>query len=138
MSGDIRFTGSRAASSFATDRKANQDDSSDDEDDEAEKMVERPPMHRSTGGRSETPLLKDERGRQSSETPLESARPTFVARRSTFRSRSPDYNARSATKKKYIYAAFFLGVSLVSFVVQTETATMVSQKLGWEKPYCML
>lgn len=123
VSGDIRFTGSQAGENF-------------DSDEEIE--MERPPLHRPTGGLSETPLLKDERGRPSYESPAGSARPAFVSRRSTFRSRSPDFDAQSATKKKYIYAAFFLGLSLVSFVVQTETATWVSQRLGWKKPYCML
>ena len=98
----------------------------------------RPPMHRPTGGRSEVPLLKDERGRPQYESPDGSARPAFAARRSTFRSRSPDFDAKSATRKKYIYASFFLGVSLVSFVVQTETAAYIQKKLHWEKAYCML
>ena len=40
--------------------------------------------------------------------------------------------------KKYSYAAFFLGLSLVSFVVQTETAGYVKRELGWDKAYCML
>ena len=142
VSGDVRFTSSRIGVSFGSARPPLQDDGgtseSDEDDDEEKEMVERPPLHRPTGGRSETPLLKDERGRSSQETPSGSARPTFVARRSTFRSRSPDYEAQSATKKKYIYAALFLGLSLVSFVIQTETATYVSQELGWKKSYCML
>lgn len=141
VSGDVRFTGSRVGSTFGSaKRPAGGDSEDDDEDDEEEeeKMQERPAMHRPTGGRSETPLLKEERGRQSQESPLGSARPAFVSRRSTFRSRSPDFEAQSETKKKYIYAAFFLGLSLVTFVIQTETAAYVSQELGWNKSYCML
>ena len=99
---------------------------------------ERPPMHRPTGGLSGMPLLKDERGRPSYESPAGSARPAFAARRSTFRSRSPDFDAKSATRKKYLYAGFFLLVSLVSFVVQTETASYIQIELGWNKAYCML
>lgn len=54
------------------------------------------------------------------------------------RSRSPDTQAKLATRKKYTYAAFFLGLSLVSFVVQTETAVYIQHELEWDKAYCML
>jgi drug/metabolite transporter (DMT)-like permease len=63
--------------------------------------------------------------------------PTF-SRRSTMRSRSPDTQAKLAAKRKYIYAAIFLVVSLVSFCIQTELAAYVQQELGWNKAYCML
>ena len=106
--------------------------------DEEDDMVERPPLHRPTDGRSQLPLLKDERGRPSYDSPHGSARPPFVARRSTFRSRSPDYDAHAATRRKYTYAAFFLLLSLVSFVIQTETAVYIQRDLGWNKAYCML
>ncbi|MCJ1446392.1 MAG: hypothetical protein MMC23_006897 [Stictis urceolatum] len=111
---------------------------SDFDSDHEEDMPERPPMHRPTDGRSEVPLLKDERGRTSYDSPNGSARPAFAARRATFRSRSPDFEAQSATKTKYTYAAFFLGLSLVSFVIQTETAVYIQHGLGWNKAYCML
>lgn len=88
----------------------------------------RPPLHRPTDGRSHQPLL-DERGR--------SERPVF-SRSSTMRSRSPDTQAKLATKKKYTYAAFFLVLSLISFVIQTETAVYIQHELGWNKAYCML
>jgi hypothetical protein len=111
----------------------------EEEEDDEEDMTERPAYHRPMDGKSNTPLLKDERGRPSSyDSSIGSTRPPFHARRSTFRSRSPDMEAENATKKKYTYAAFFLGLSLVSFVVQTETAVYIQQKLGWNKPYCML
>ncbi|KAI4211090.1 MAG: hypothetical protein LQ351_006098 [Letrouitia transgressa] len=103
-----------------------------------EDMETRPPFHRPTDGRSQIPLLKEERGRPSYDTPNGSARPPFVARRSTFRSRSPDLEGAAATKKKYIYAGFFLVLSLVAFVVQSETAVYISKKLGWKKPYAMM
>ncbi|KAF3023571.1 hypothetical protein E8E14_011146 [Neopestalotiopsis sp. 37M] len=98
--------------------------------------------------RSGQPLLSqgdDERGRarynhSRTPSPLPSAhpqRPTF-SRRSTMRSRSPDTQAKMAAKKKYVYAAIFLVVSLVSFCIQTELAAYVQQELGWNKAYCML
>lgn len=46
--------------------------------------------------------------------------------------------ASSAVKKKYTYAAFFLLLSLVSFVIQTETAVYIQKELGWNKAYAML
>lgn len=74
-------------------------------------------------------------------SPLQDApaphRPAF-SRRSTMRSRSPDTQAKLAAKKKYVYAAIFLVVSLVSFVIQTELASYVQKELGWNKAYCML
>ncbi|MCJ1474422.1 hypothetical protein MMC13_003080, partial [Lambiella insularis] len=100
---------------------------------EDDTMGERPPFHRPTDGRSQQPLLKEERGRPSYDPPNGSARPTFSARRSTFRSRSPDFEAQTATSRKYTYAAFFLGLSLVSFVIQTETASYIQNELGWNK-----
>lgn len=98
----------------------------------------RPSLHRPTDGRSQVPLLKDERGRTSFAEPNGSARPAFAARRSTFRSRSPDMEGSAATKRKYIYSAFFLVLSLIAFVIQTETAEYIQNKLGWKKPYAML
>ena len=99
---------------------------------------ERPPLHRPTDGRSQVPLLKEERGRPSYDSPNGSARPMFVARRSTFRSRSPEFDTQTETRRKYTYAAFFLALSLVSFVIQTETAVYIQHELGWNKAYCML
>lgn len=109
-------------------------------DHEAEEgtMDTRPPLHRPTEGRSGVPLLKDERGRTGLAEPNGSITPGFAARRSTFRSQSPDMEASTATKRKYMYAAFFLGLSLVAFVIQTETAEYIQNELGWKKPYAML
>lgn len=70
-------------------------------------------------------------------------------RSSNFRSRSPGAGgldsdpetqaaAKAAARRKYLYAAFFLVVSLVSFSVQTELAAYVQTHLGWNKAYCML
>jgi hypothetical protein len=99
----------------------------------------RPPLHRPTDGRSHQPLLRgqdEERGRTGYSGSPE--RPPMFSRRSTMRSRSPDTQAKLATKKKYTYAAFFLGLSLISFTVQTETAVYIQHELGWNKAYCML
>lgn len=115
---------------------------SDFEDDLGRMGDRRPPLHRPTDGRSQQPLLQNgdsDRGRSGSlSSPDISGRPPLFTRRSTLRSRSPDTQARLATKKKYTYAAFFLMVSLVSFVVQTETAVYIQSELGWNKAYCML
>jgi hypothetical protein len=102
----------------------------------------RPPLHRPTDGRSGQPLLyrpDDERGRTGyNQQPETESRSPIFSRRSTMRSRSPDTQARLATRKKYMYAALFLVVSLIGFTVQTETAVYIQHKLGWNKAYCML
>ncbi|KAI4114495.1 MAG: hypothetical protein LQ345_004727 [Seirophora villosa] len=110
----------------------------DHEEEEEATMDTRPPFHWPSDGRSQVPLLKDEPGRSTFSEP--NGRPTFTTRRSTFRNRSPDMeaSAAAATKKKYIYASFFLALSLVAFVVQTETAKYIQNQLGWKKPYAML
>ena len=109
-----------------------------DSDEEATMGETKPPLHRPMDGPSQTPLLKDERGRPSYDGPNGSARPAFTTKRSTFQSRSPDMEDSSATKKKYLYAAFFLALSLVSFTVQTETAVYIQHELKWNKAYAML
>ncbi len=111
---------------------------SDQDSEEAEEdMGDRPPMHRPTDGRSHLPLLKEEPGRPSYDGDV-NIRPGVTTRRSTFRSKSPDSAGASATRKKYTYAAFFLLLSLISFVIQTETAVYIQHELKWKKAYCML
>lgn len=110
---------------------------------DSEEMEDRrPALHRPADGRSHQPLLhKDddiERGRTGYASPDFQERPPLFSRRSTMRSRSPDTQAKLATKKKYTYAAFFLGLSLISFVIQTETAVYIQHELKWNKAYCML
>lgn len=109
---------------------------------DASNMSNRPPLHRPTSG---LPLLNDKvhhsRGRSDEHNShsVGSRRPPFTSRRDTFRSRSPKLqNPQEHTRKKYIYATFFLLVSLVSFVVQTETAVYIQHELKWNKAYCML
>ncbi|KAF8247838.1 hypothetical protein K440DRAFT_550267 [Wilcoxina mikolae CBS 423.85] len=93
-------------------------------------------------GRSSQPLLDDsdlQRGR--SETSYEGTGEVEARarRRHEMRSRSPSGAAIGlATRQKYIIAAVSLVLSLVSFVVQTETAVYIQSELGWKKPYLML
>ena len=67
-------------------------------------------------------------------------RPTYLSRTSTMRSQSPGRveKAMRETRRTYKWAAFFLVLSLVSFVVQTETAVYIQHELGWSKAYAML
>ncbi|EOD45563.1 hypothetical protein GTA08_BOTSDO01503 [Neofusicoccum parvum] len=60
------------------------------------------------------------------------------SRRRTFHERDPDLEAKTATRKRYTYAAAFLVLSLISFAVQTETAVYIQHHLGWNKAYTML
>ena len=115
----------------------NGDDSGEGEEDD---MAGRPPMHRPSDGRSQQPLLYKDEGVPPYHSSLESPRPLLSARRSTFRSITPadQDNAMSQTRRKYTYAGFFLLLSLVSFVIQTETAVHIQQDLGWKKAYSML
>ena len=116
-----------------------QRDEKDEYDSDGGSMLGRPPMQRPTGGLSQTnvPLLKDGRGRIHSNRETEPKR--HLADRNTFRSRSPILQkTEDQTRKKYVYASFFLMVSLVSFVVQTETAVYIQHELHWNKAYCML
>ncbi|MCJ1469715.1 hypothetical protein MMC07_008356 [Pseudocyphellaria aurata] len=128
------------ANSHAADPTRNwpSDSGPDPELDGEEDMPGRPALHRPEEGNSQVPLLKDERGRVSYDFPSGNSRPALVVRRSTFRSDGPDLESASTTRKKYIYAALFLGVSLVAFTVQTETAVYIQRDLGWNKAYCML
>lgn len=146
---------SRAASSFdlrarrssqskpREDSPYDDDDSGEEDASETDEMGERRPTYnRHKDGRSGQPLLyksDDERGRaRESPPPTTPSRLTF-SRRSTMRSRSPaDAQALLETKRKYTYAGFFLVLSLISFVIQTETAVYIQHELGWDKAYCML
>jgi hypothetical protein len=116
-----------------------EDAADSDYEEEEGGMDARTPAHRApVDGKSHVPLLKDERGSLSYDSPNGSARPAFAVRKATFRSRSPDMEGSSAVRKKYTYAAFFLLLSLVSFVIQTETAVYIQHELHWNKAYCML
>jgi hypothetical protein len=126
----------------ATASRRDEEDFSAFDEEEDEMGDRRPPLNRPTDGQSHQPLLHkddEERGRTGYDASFDAPeRPPLFSRRSTMRSRSPDTQAKLATRKKYTYAAFFLGLSLVSFVVQTETAVYIQHELGWNKAYCML
>ncbi|KAF2102665.1 hypothetical protein NA57DRAFT_31985 [Rhizodiscina lignyota] len=94
----------------------------------------RPPLHRHHDGRSQQPLLTGKPPAYDDRDDL----PAVSPRRSTFHERDPDVLAARATRQRYIYASFFLVLSLVSFVVQTETAVYIANELKWRKSYCML
>ncbi|CDM28657.1 hypothetical protein DTO013E5_911 [Penicillium roqueforti] len=106
-------------------------------------VVNRPPLHRPTDGRSQQPLLKDDRPRSRPRSSFgnydtEGQPMLHESRRPTIRSKSPERDAALATRKKYMVASGFLVLSLISFVVQTETASYIQNELHWKKPYCML
>ncbi|KAJ5188348.1 Drug/metabolite transporter [Penicillium cf. griseofulvum] len=107
-----------------------------------EMVVNRSPLHPPTDGRSQQPLLDDHHRRSRSSLgnrDAEEGRPMLhETRRPTIRSRSPEHDATQATRKKYMVASGFLLLSLISFVVQTETASYIQNELHWKKPYCML
>ncbi|EXJ96030.1 hypothetical protein A1O1_01156 [Capronia coronata CBS 617.96] len=112
-------------------------DPSDDE------MAVKPSMHRPSGPQAHLPLLGEDksliRGRPQSPRLAGSSRSPFASRRSTFRSRSPTYaQPEDVVRRKYIYASFFLVLSLITFVVQTETAVYIQHELKWDKAYCMM
>ncbi|KAH0436539.1 hypothetical protein CcaCcLH18_04345 [Colletotrichum camelliae] len=122
-----------------------------DDDDAMSDTHRRPPLLRNHDSRSGQPLLKpksddddhlndDRHGystRSRGGSPLLTPnRPTF-SRGSTLRAHSPS-TAKANARKKYIYAAFFLVLSLFSFVIQTELSAYIQQELGWNKAYCML
>lgn len=114
---------------------------SQDSDDDM--VVNRPPMYRPTDGRSQQPLLKDDRHGRLSQSGVghgdaENRPMLHHSRRPTVRSIAPEDDAAQATRKKYMIAAGFLLLSLASFVVQTETAVYIQHELHWDKPYCML
>ncbi|KAI1003737.1 hypothetical protein K3495_g4468 [Podosphaera aphanis] len=101
-----------------------------------------PSIRRLAEGKSYQPLLDkdndEERGRSRSISSVTSQTRSIFYPRTPMRSMSPDTQAKVATRKKYTYAAFFLGLSLITFVIQTETAVYIQHELGWNKPFCML
>lgn len=125
-------------------REAGHSDDEDD-DDEQHDMSVKPSMHRPTGLHSHVPLLAEDKLESRGRTDASSlhgshrTRQSFASHRSTFRERSPSYaQPEDVVRRKYMYAAFFLVLSLVSFVVQTETAVYIQHELHWDKAYCMM
>ena len=93
-----------------------EEDLSDFDSDLDEMGDRRPPLHRPTDGRSHQPLLHkddEERGRAGYDaSPDPPDRPPLFTRRSTMRSRSPDTQAKLATRKKYTYAVSYTHLTL--------------------------
>ncbi|KAI5793159.1 hypothetical protein EDC01DRAFT_655388 [Geopyxis carbonaria] len=122
------------------------DETDDEEDDLMDGARDTRPglISRPSEGRSAEPLLEDglwegDRGRGN--TSYEGVREVEerARLRHEMRSRSPaSAAAKLANRRKYILAGFFLVVSLISFVVQTETAVYIQHELGWKKSYLML
>ncbi|KAJ5481952.1 Drug/metabolite transporter [Penicillium sp. IBT 31633x] len=117
-------------------------DTVDDFDSDDDMASSRPPLHRPTDGRSQQPLLKENHHRRSPSNfgngDAEDRPMLHHTRRPTIRSKTPELEAAQATRKKYIVASGFLVLSLISFVVQTMTASYIQNELHWKKPYCML
>jgi hypothetical protein len=118
----------------------------DDDDYNTDTMTSRSPFdqRKQTDAHSQQPLLKEDGPNRQSNTFAEAdeedylARPP-ISRRSTFRSRTPPIvEDKNLTRRKYILASGFLVLSLISFVIQTETAVYIQHELHWDKPYCML
>lgn len=92
----------------------------------------------SSSSRSPSPLLGGPRARSSAHgNALHGGRTASSMRR--MRSRSPLLQpAASSVRTRYVFASFFLVVSLVAFTVQTELAAKVQHERGWDKAYAML
>ncbi|KAK9445469.1 Drug/metabolite transporter [Metarhizium brunneum] len=88
-----------------------------------------------------TPNTNDtEAGRRPPMTTTTSQRSTF-SRQSTMHSRNPASTlqaAKASARKKYLFAAFFLSISLVAFCIQTELSAYIQHDLAWGKAYCMM
>jgi hypothetical protein len=110
----------------------------DGEEEEGEMPSDlRRPSLRPGGNGAHSPLLSS--GDKHSGYENASSSPGLTRRQSgKLREQDPEAMARAATRKRYTYAAVFLGMSLVSFAVQTETAVYIQHNLGWKKAYCML
>lgn len=120
----------------------------DAHDSDDEMTTSRPPSYRPIDGNGHDqygydghqPLLKEEqRGRSSNASygPGDvEGRP--MLHHAHVRSQSPGKDAEKATRRKYMIAAVFLLLSLVSFVAQTESAVYIQHELHWNKPYFML
>lgn len=107
-------------------------------------METRPPLKRDETSTSKDPLLsQDVPDSISSPRPSSDDEDHDRALSSSYRSHltTPSQStllAAQKLRKKWLYASIFLVLSLISFVVQTETAYTVQRVLKWEKAYCML
>lgn len=108
-----------------------------DEDQSQSHTTMREANTRPTLSRQRTPLLYPPTKERSS--PNGSIHEGYDGKpRKKLHERDPRRSADNATRKRYIYASFFLVVSLFAFVIQTETAVYIQRDLGWNKAYAML
>ncbi|KAK5129661.1 hypothetical protein LTR08_002986 [Meristemomyces frigidus] len=115
---------------------ADDDDNADSADPPTMSSSQRRSSIRPMDSRAQAPLLSPGHKHNDYERPQS---PALSRRRSSrFRERDPAQRARAANKKRYTYAAAFLGLSLVTFAIQTETAVYIQHNLHWNKAYCML
>ncbi|KAI9715331.1 MAG: hypothetical protein M1812_005976 [Candelaria pacifica] len=113
------------------DKEADYDSESDrDDGDEDDDMSgPRPPLHRPTDGRSHQPLLNDDRGRPSYDSP----RPPLMTRKSQMSTRSPDTAAKSETRTKYTYAGWLThGSWSLLWPVQLLILRIQKRKMPWK------
>lgn len=122
----------------------------DYDDSESKKIGARRPLYfQKNPGESHQPLLNnddedidddndEEMGGNESNSLTPSNRTRSSSESSNLRRLSTDKFTELEIKTKYKYAAFFLGLSLITFVVQTETAVYIQHELGWNKAYSML
>lgn len=82
------------------------------------------------------PLLAHDRSRYSYDRTL--SRQSLHSRTTSMKEVDPQELASQTTKRRYVIAAGFLLISLVSFAVQTETAVYIQHTLHWNKAYCMM
>lgn len=108
-----------------------------------DKMASDPPAYQPVDDHDghEQPLLKEERRGRLSNSSFHAdgdveERP--MLHHANVRSQDPAQSAEMATRRKYMIAAIFLVLSLVSFVAQTESAVYIQHELRWDKPYFML
>ncbi|KAI0813198.1 NADP-dependent oxidoreductase domain-containing protein [Xylaria sp. FL0064] len=125
------------------------DDGFDSDEEYPDKMTSerngRPSLGHPVDGHSDMPLLeKAEDGEHrrshgaSSFDALEPPRSTASTSSAAPPRRPGEATTHAEARKKYLVAALFLVVCLVSFVVQAELGRYVQHELGWNKAYCML
>ncbi|KAG5989101.1 hypothetical protein E4U43_004565 [Claviceps pusilla] len=99
------------------------------------------PLGRPSLSRLTTPTTDADDSSSNLAHPPMTARHASFSRQSTMHSRSPKAvmeAAKASARKKYLFAALFLSVSLVAFCVQTELSAYIQHDLGWSKAYCMM
>ncbi|KAI1422914.1 hypothetical protein F5Y12DRAFT_759932 [Xylaria sp. FL1777] len=161
--GDVSHYHTSNSSTFDEIKGGHYDDSDEEHPDKMASESGRLSLSHPAEGHSDMPLLEKaddrERGRSRRPEPFDAldsrstsapsapivstssataARPPLFSRASNVPPRSLEATTHAAARKKYMLAALFLVVCLVSFVVQAELGRYVQHELGWNKAYCML